>query len=183
MSPTLGPDRPACLSAVPVLSRRGPDAWASGAKRAREGHLPGCGELQRPRCEALPLPAPGPACGRARSSGRRARPRLRPTLGAGGGAGISGPLPQSSPRPARGSEDPWTRGWRRSFVPAVSGLGGLGLAGRGLHGTAAGRGAGAQLGCIPAGPGCGAWAQCCGGSLGLVPGSRPRACGQCPRGG
>lgn len=69
---------PARRSALPAQFRWGPDARDTGARRAllgepgcgaggqrgapvaREGHLPGCRELQRPQCEARPLRAPGP---------------------------------------------------------------------------------------------------------------------------
>lgn len=143
-----------------MRSRRGPDVWASGVERAPEGHLPGCGELQRPLCEALPLPGPSPLRphlakpASARSPGRCARPSSRPRLGAGGGAGISGPLPQGSPSPRPGQRRPLGPRVTKELRPRGVWTRDSASLGGGCT-AAAGRGAGALLGCIPVGRGAG----------------------------
>lgn len=147
---------------------RGPSAWVPRtAASAVRGAVP---PDPRPR----PLSRAHAPTDAARARGPSPCARPRPRLGAGGGAGISGPLPQRSPRPARGSEDPWARGWRGSLVLAVPERGT-----RPHWAGAAPRGAGALSGCCPArvrGVGSAR------GSPGRISQPRPRLGGQCPGG-
>lgn len=149
---------------------RGPSAWvprtaASAVLGAvppgAPGNVPRPARTPRPTlpAPAVRVPVPGPDPDRARE---------------GGGAGISGPLPPRSPRPARGSEDPWARGWRGSLVLVVPER-----VTRPHWAGAAPRGAGALSGCCPARVRGVGLAR---GSHGRISQPRPRLGGQCPGG-
>jgi hypothetical protein len=141
---------------VPGPQGRGARSPGSWAAVAREGHLPGCGELQRPPYEARPLPAP-------HLPYTRQRPRPEPPCQAQTHAkrgrrcrqGLVVPSPSAPPpRPRqRGPLGPRVRG---SFVPPVSGLGTLASFGGGPHGGRPRCGRAVRL---QPGPGCGGWAQ------------------------
>lgn len=107
---------------------------------AREGHLPGCRELQRLQCEARPLqsrvrvpcPAythrPTPACACGPSPGARPRPRL----GAEAVQGLEDPSPRAPLAPPEAARTPEPGGGEGASSRQCPSWG-LGLTGRGPH--------------------------------------------------